>query len=109
MKENFQKEINDNQKAEIQPDDYEKIEHLDCPLGLRMHFQGEVIKKMIAEGLLNEKDMPVIEVYGKLIADIIDNKENTEIRDLIKTDELAKAVDIMMETIRVYQKLSKAA
>lgn len=73
------------------------------PLKERMQFQHELISEMLPKDFRDQGherqimlELDWANIYAKKVSDIIDNKENVEIRDLILNNEYKKACDIII-------------
>ncbi len=78
--------------------DYERI-----PLKERLDFQHILIEKMLGKDFRQKprENQILIEIdwaekYAKKVSQIIDNKQNAEIRDLILKLEYDKAADLIV-------------
>lgn len=77
------------------------------PIKERMQFQHELISEMLPKDFRDQGHVKQImleldwaNVYAKKVSDIIDNKENIEIRDLIFKNEYKKACEIVMVMLK---------
>jgi len=76
------------------------------PLKERMAFQILLMQLMLGEKPKyktdkewNEEEMKWIEIYAKIVSEIIDNIKNKEIRDLLMKREYKEASNIVMEML----------
>lgn len=95
--------------AEIPQD--QKFEKLD--VGIRNMFQIHIMEKLLGKEIDDvHKQIRLIDEYGKLMSDIIDDPKNVEIIDLVREGEESKekyekAIDMVIE--KIHDKIPVAA
>jgi len=82
---------------EIKVGNFERI-----PIKIRLSFQRVLMNKMLSEKPSDIRQIEWADVYAKRVSDIIDNTENSNIRDLILTGDEEKYKEASEILVKIF-------